>query len=146
MAHEAGPQWVKKLAPLILKLISGIAALTAAYAGYAKLENQNALMLQALGSKLNSLSEQVAYLQGMHGIPPETTSAPDVEPARAHVATKAPQYASLHGQETSAETVVMVKGPLKPSPRIKLKAFEQVPVTFDGLQALEQFQLSPKGD
>ena len=146
MADAAEPKWAKKLAPLVIKLILGIAALTAAYAGYAKLENQNALMLQALGSKLNSLSEQVSYLQGMHGIPPETTSAPGVEPTHAHATTKAPGYTSLHGDEPAVAVVMAAPVPPKPVQRIQLKAFEQVPITFDGLQALEQTQLSPKGD
>jgi hypothetical protein len=144
MANGAEPKRAKKLAPLIIKLISGIAALTAAYAGYARLENQNALMLQALGSKLNSLSEQVAYLQGMHGIPPDG-SLIDGEPAHKHTMSKPSEIAALHGEEPplSAVAPVLVRPAMS---RIKIKAFEQVPVTFDGLQALEQTQLSPKGE
>ncbi len=47
------------------KLVAVIVGLTAAVKAYTGLEEQNAMILQAVATKLNSLSEEVAYIKGM---------------------------------------------------------------------------------
>jgi hypothetical protein len=133
----------------VAKIVAAITSLIVVYNGYRDLENKNALLLEALGSKLNALSEKVAHLEGhieeqatapTPVTPPKPGHTPAGTPVPAHTPTVAPPMPAVVMVETPADIERMP---------FKLKAYETVPTDMKALQLMQQEQVAMppiKGD
>jgi len=127
------------------KLIAAIGTLTAAVNGYLDLEKKNELVLQALASKINALSQEVAYLKGrldataaVEAVPAEPTPPP-AEPV---MMDEVGEGAGDEGAEAAVEVEAVAEvaedvKPIKAKRQIKLDAYEAVPTTMQELQQLQ---------
>jgi len=141
------------------RLIAAVTALTAAVNGYLDLAKKNALVYEALASKVNSISTELAQLKGQNEIllefvkthmrrgeslpahrppaviPAPTPTAPDEEDTAVEAAS----------DEASADVMVEVTAgapPKKEKGRFSIDAFQQLPANVgDLVQAQEQLQV-----
>lgn len=149
-AETPKPSKLKSRAALTTKLIAAIGTLTVAINGYMDLQEQNQLVLQALGSKLNNLSQRVARMEGfVVGVTMEKASAdtpakpirydddfpePIEEHAVAVVAAEIP--------EDELEMVEVMAAP-EPAPKkvkkakLNIDAYEDVPMDMDSLEQMQ---------
>jgi hypothetical protein len=139
MTEETKPTKTKRAVKVTFdaaKIVMAITTLVVAYNGYRDLENKNALVLEALGSKLNALAEKVSYLEGrLQAL--STAPTPGVH----HLTlAKPPEPPPPENQPPAA--VAAGEG-------VMLKAYESVPLDVAGLQQLqiEQRELkAPPGE
>lgn len=137
MAEETKPTKTKRAVKVTVdaaKIVMAISALVAAYNGYRDLESKNALVLEALGSKLNALAEKVSYLEGRLEAKVET-AAPSHPTVRPGVIARLPEPTEPVDAPKAAE----------PSAAVTLQAYTDVPLNVQALQQLQVEQLELKG-
>lgn len=143
------------------KVIAALATLTAAVNGYLNLAEQNELMLQALGSKLNSLAVKVAYMEGRLDVAPyEARVIESMKPkigkhhsspvkravSKAMDKPKA-LFVPSKEVETATHTEAVAKlvavSPIQRQMQVQFDAYDEVPLSMEDLktEAQEQVQV-----
>jgi hypothetical protein len=144
----------KKLVWAILKLVAAIGVLTAAVNNYLDQENknaelgrQNALILQALGSKVNNLGNEVSYIKGrLDSLPAFRPShhrleqPPPVRPVGMAPAPKEDEVepAGVLGEvEVTSDAPEPERSKEDKAPPLRIDAFEDVPTSLKDLQQMQ---------
>lgn len=127
----------KDITVALVKLIMAITALVTAINGYLELEKQNALVLQALGSKVNELAKEVSYLHGRvdASAPLPAVHAMPVPPAAVDTGEEDLELAGI--AEVMAESA-------PEEPQLKLRAYEYVPLDMEALQQMSADRIGGK--
>jgi len=155
------PGHLRRQAPNYAKLAAAVGTLTAAVNGYVSLQKQNELVLEALGSKLNALSQRVAHMEGYLTATSRMGRAREVEAhtEEAHEAVPAPAPTALppdpeecdemvkeeKSEDCLEEDVLASEGESaevevdeKELPVLQIGAFEQVPTDLSSLKQMKQ--------
>ena len=124
---DASKRYLRIIAINTGKIVLAISALTAAVKGYYDLQQQNQLILESVGSKVNALSEKVAFIEGRMT---EMSRHVALSPTSVRVLSAPPLP-----PESKAETKVEVETSGKPM--LKFKAYEAMPLKMEQLQQMQ---------
>jgi hypothetical protein len=140
---------VKKYGGGYATLIGAITALIVAINGYLELMRKDELVYEALSSKVNYMAEELSELKGQNSVMLVFLQSrfggdvlPTEEPELVAVPDKRP-IETMSAPVVRSEREPPRKTRQKPKPRIKIKAFQKLPVDLDSL-VREQKQLQSK--
>jgi hypothetical protein len=149
--HPTMKRRVATHAAWVAPLLTALAALAHDYISSIHHERQSTMMLQAVGSKLNALANEVAYIQGALHLPPSGMGQYNGvgEGYTPELYESAPKFMGVTIPGAGAGAVAEVSkhkpttAPATPASApvlktsVSLKAFEAVPTSFEQLEKLD---------